>query len=92
MIFAHFHIYAFIVLKNSSLTVQYFCKHFPGQYEKKSKHRWTWDQSGHPFIKDGHQRTKELFIDSVGIGPTYEDAEPWSSVTGDNTKKDTTLD
>ena len=36
---------------------------------------WTWDGEGHPFIGKGHQKTKEMYIDSIGIGPTYEDAE-----------------
>ena len=52
---------------------------------------WTWDGSGHPFIKEGHQRTKELYIDSIGFGPTFEDADPWS-VDGTNGKKDTMTD
>ena len=36
---------------------------------------WTWDGEGHPFIKAGRQRIKELYIDSIGFGPTFEDAE-----------------
>ena len=52
---------------------------------------WTWDGSGHPFIKEGHQRTKELYIDSIGFGPTFEDADPWS-VDGVNGLKDKLTD
>ena len=52
---------------------------------------WTWDGSGHPFIADGHQRTKEIYIDSIGFGPTFEDADPWS-VDGTNGKKDNMAD
>ena len=40
---------------------------------------WTWDGSGHPMIKAGHQKVKEIFIDHIGIGPTPEDADPWIS-------------
>merc|ERR1711871_720909 len=40
---------------------------------------YTWDGSGHPFIKPGHQKIKTVFIDHVGFGPEYADADPWSS-------------
>lgn len=41
---------------------------------------YTWDGSGHPFIKTGNQRLKTLYIDHIGFGPGYEDADPHSVV------------
>ena len=45
---------------------------------------WTWDGSGHPFIKDGLKRKREIFIDHVGFGPELADADPWSAVVTEN--------
>ena len=45
---------------------------------------WTWDGSGHPFIKDGLKRKREIFIDHIGFGPELADADPWSSVVTEN--------
>ena len=45
---------------------------------------WTWDGSGHPFIKDGLKRKREIFIDHIGFGPELADADPWSSVITEN--------
>merc|ERR1711988_1337699 len=41
---------------------------------------WTWDGSGHPFIKDGLKRKREIFIDHIGFGPELADADAWSTV------------
>merc|ERR1711871_1775461 len=45
---------------------------------------WTWDGSGHPFIKDGLKRKREIFIDHIGFGPELADADPWSTVVTEN--------
>jgi len=41
---------------------------------------WTWDHSGHPFIQPGRQKHKELYIDHIGFGPEFADADPWSEI------------
>jgi hypothetical protein len=38
---------------------------------------WTPDGKGHPMIKPGSQRHKELYIDHIGFGPDFTDADPW---------------
>ena len=39
---------------------------------------YTWDGSGHPFIPSEVNPHREIVIDSVGMGPRFEDADPWN--------------
>lgn len=38
---------------------------------------FTPDGRGHPMIPKGGQKFKQLWIDHVGFGPDYSDADPW---------------
>jgi hypothetical protein len=41
------------------------------------------NNNGHPFIKENEQRHKEVLFDSIGFGPTYADADPWTHRYGE---------
>jgi len=39
---------------------------------------YRYDGRGHPYIRHGLKTTKEIFIDQIGVGPEYSDADPMS--------------
>lgn len=44
---------------------------------------FTWNGHGHPFIHKGDQYKKTLFIDAIGFGPEFSDADPYTPREGE---------
>ena len=43
---------------------------------------YSYSGKGHPIISDNKQRLKEIYFDTIGIGPSFTDADPWYTNRG----------
>lgn len=45
---------------------------------------WSYQGKGHPFVKPGLRRKRELYIDHIGYGPDFSHADVWDEQPSDS--------